>query len=109
VITAVGFAVAAALGALARAELGRRGSRPGRPLGTFVVNVSGSFLLGLLAGTAPPLFTVLGVGGLGAYTTFSSFAGDAVGLGPNRRAVVYVAGSVVGGVIAAAAGLALST
>jgi CrcB protein len=112
VITAVAFVLAAAAGTLLRAEAGRRWNRPdGFAVGTFVVNVTGSFLLGLLSEVAPPLVTVLGVGGLGAYTTFSSFARDAVALVELRRlalAALYVAGTCAAGVAAAALGLALA-
>jgi CrcB protein len=110
VITAVAFVVAAATGALARAETGRRLNRS-IPIGTLAVNVSGSFLLGLLATTAPPVLTVLGVGGLGALTTFSSFARDAVALAEDGRAyaaAAYVTVSVGLGIAAAALGVALT-
>jgi CrcB protein len=51
------------------------------PLGTFIINISGSFLLGLLGGLlaerlvphSDALRLALGVGFLGAYTTFSTF------------------------------------
>lgn len=51
------------------------------PLGTFVINVSGSFLLGILGAivaqrvmpNSESLRLALGVGFLGAYTTFSTF------------------------------------
>jgi len=113
VISAVAFVVAAALGTLARAEAGRRWNRAeGFPVGTLVVNVTGSFLLGLLSGVAPPLITVLGVGGLGAYTTFSSFARDTVALIEIRRlalAGAYVAASCCAGIAAAALGIAVAT
>ena len=110
--TAVAFAVAAAAGALARAEAGRRWNRhDGMAVGTLLVNVTGSFLLGLLSEVAPPAVTVLGVGGLGAYTTFSSFARDAVALAERRQvglACGYVVASLALGIAAAAAGVAIA-
>lgn len=112
-ITAVAFIAAAALGALARAEAGRRWNRhEGLAAGTLIVNVTGSFLLGLLVNTAPPAITMLGVGGLGAYTTFSSFARDAVALIEQRRAGVaafYVGATLSLGVAAAAMGVAIAS
>ena len=110
--TAVAFVLAAIAGALARAEVGRRWNRTdGFPAGTLVVNVTGSFLLGLLADTAPPAITVWGVAGLGAYTTFSTFARDAVALAEGRRAAVavaYVGATCLLGIAAAAAGVSLA-
>ena len=55
--------------------------------------------------------TVLGVGGLGACTTFSTFARDAVALVELRRlatAAFYVGATLVLGVAAAAAGVAIA-
>jgi CrcB protein len=51
------------------------------PLGTFVINISGSFLLGVIGAmvaqkvfpSADAVRLALGVGFLGAYTTFSTF------------------------------------
>lgn len=112
-ITAVAFVAAAAGGALARAAAGHRWNRRlGFPLGTLVVNVSGSFLVGLLAGSAPPALTVIGAGALGTYTTFSGFARDAVALVELRRpglAAVYVVATCGLAIAAAAAGVALAT
>lgn len=81
--TAIGLAVAGALGALARYGLEGLISRrfPGLfPWGTLVVNVTGSFLLGLLFAlltehltVAAWLRTALMIGFVGAYTTFSTF------------------------------------
>ena len=80
-ITVAGFVLAAAAGSLARAAAGRRWNRSGGwPGETLLVNVVGSFLLGLLHDVHPPVSTVLAVGGLGAFTTFSSFTSDAVAL-----------------------------
>jgi CrcB protein len=112
VITAVAFVAAAATGALARAAAGRRWNRhDGLAVGTLVVNVTGSLLLGLASGLTPQALTVIGVGGLGAYTTFSSFARDTAALADRRHvalAALYVAASCGLGVGAAAIGVALA-
>lgn len=58
------------------------------PVATFGINLSGSFLLGLLTGllaqlsspTADSLHLLFGVGFCGAYTTFSSFAFETIQL-----------------------------
>lgn len=111
-ITAVAFVLAASVGALARAEAGRRWNRPaGFAWGTFMVNVTGSFALGLLHDVGSPTLTVLGVGGLGAFTTFSSFARDAVALVERRdlvRSIAYVVGTCGVGIGAAALGMAVT-
>ena len=111
-ITAAAFVAAAVVGTLARVEAGRRWNRHnGIAVGTLVVNVTGSFLLGLLSEATPTTMTVLGVGGLGAYTTFSSFARDAVALVELRRlalAVFYSGATLALGVAAAAAGVAIA-
>jgi CrcB protein len=114
------FVVFGAVGALARYVLDaivQQRVRRDRPWGTFVINVSGSFVLGLLTGLvlyhglgdAPKL--VLGTGFCGAFTTFSTFTFETVRLaeeGELTAAFVYVAGSVLVAFLAAAAGLALA-
>jgi CrcB protein len=87
------------------------------PWGTFVINVTGSFALGLLTGLAlyhgfPKTWRViLGTGFLGAYTTFSTFSFETVRLledgeiGPALRNAV---GTLVVGAAAAGVGLALA-
>ena len=86
------------------------------PWGTFLVNVSGCLVLGgltglgLYHGLGVTTRTVVGTGGLGAYTTFSTFTFDTVRLaetGALRSALLNVAASMVVGLVAAAAGLAL--
>ena len=49
---------------------------PGGHRGTLLVNVAGSLLRGLLRGAGAPVPLVVGVGGLGALTTLSTFASD---------------------------------
>lgn len=86
------------------------------PWGTLVVNVTGCLVLGIVTGLGlyhglgPTARTVVGTGGMGAYTTFSTFTFETVALvegGERRVAVRYVAASFVVGLAAAAAGLAL--
>jgi CrcB protein len=116
VLVAVGFGACASAGALARWWMSNRRHRRWHdhlPLPTLVVNVSGAFALGCLAGSGigRPASTLLGTAGLGAYTTFSTFVRDAHGLLTTRstRAVaLYVSLSVVAGVGAALVGLALT-
>lgn len=88
------------------------GQRWGRsfPLGTFVINVSGSFLIGLLMTLLAERFTenpqwrlFLVVGFLGAYTTFSTFEYETGALlkdGEWFYAGLNVLGSVIAGFIA---------
>jgi fluoride exporter len=81
--TALAIAAAGALGALTRwAVNGWFTQRfPSFPLGTLVINVTGSFLIGVLfvalverTGASPTLRLALMTGFLGAYTTFSTFS-----------------------------------
>lgn len=82
----------------------------GFPRGIAVINIVGAFLLGVVTAWAPPLWwrTALGTGFCGALTTWSTFALDAVRLLHAHRpgrAAAYVAVSLIGGLIAAWAGL----
>ncbi|MFN2448315.1 MAG: CrcB family protein [Candidatus Baltobacteraceae bacterium] len=92
---------------------------PGFPWPTMLINITGSFAIGVLAELALTranagtplvrLFFMTGV--LGGYTTFSTFSFDALQLIGGRAvllAVAYIAGSVILGVIAAFGGVALA-
>jgi CrcB protein len=87
------------------------------PWGTFVVNVTGCLALGVLTGLGlyhgldATTRTVLGTGGIGAYTTFSTFTFETVRLaeeGAINEALRNVAASVLVGLSAASVGLALT-
>jgi CrcB protein len=76
--TWIAVAVVGGIGAVARFLAdGWVGTRLGSelPLGTFTVNVSGSFLLGLLDGLALSgnAMIIVGTAMIGAYTTFSTW------------------------------------
>ncbi|HAO40131.1 MAG: fluoride efflux transporter CrcB [Planctomycetaceae bacterium TMED241] len=87
------------------------------PYGTFVINITGSLVMGLIAGylafkgeASQPwrLFVMTGI--LGGYTTFSAFSLDAVTLyerGEMGLALFYVVGSVVLSIAGLIGGLAL--
>lgn len=109
-VTAVGFAVAAAAGSLVRFVAQRRWTGHRIPVGTLAVNLAGSFLLGTVAGWAPPVVTVVGTAGLGAVTTFSTFADEVVTMWePDRVAAwTYLCLSLFGGVALAWTGLRLA-
>ena len=86
------------------------------PWGTLAINVLGSFAIGAviaLAGiriVAPDARLFLAVGVLGGFTTFSTFSYDTLGLvneGAFLQAGLYVGISVVGGILAAFAGVAI--
>jgi CrcB protein len=112
-------AIGGALGASARYLTGLAAARllgKGFPWGTIIVNILGSFAMGVLVVAllhlsgnryAPLLMTGL----LGGFTTFSAFSLDAVTLyerGQITLALTYVAGSVLLSIAALAAGLILA-
>lgn len=104
-----------ALGALARYLTDVAvASRFGRdfPWGTLVVNVVGSFVIGLvLGGMTGRAALFLATGFCGALTTYSTFAGETVGLLDQRapwRALANMLLSPALGVAAAIAGVALT-
>lgn len=109
-----------ALGAMARHGVGSlvlRTVGDGFPWGTLLINVLGSFLIGLLVGILAlvgqwsqeiRLFAVVGV--LGGFTTFSAFSLESVLLfekGQIGAAILYVSASVLGSVLATLLGLYL--
>jgi CrcB protein len=112
------IAFGSALGGAARYLFGgwiqdRAGA--GFPVGTLVINVTGSFLLGLLyryaadsAAITPEVRAMLTIGICGGYTTFSTFSYETVRLleeGEFGRAGLYIAMSILLSVAAAFLGL----
>ncbi len=87
------------------------------PLGTLLINVSGTLLLALLttlvlAGAVKPEWRlILGTGFLGAFTTFSTFELEAEGLlarGEWLPAGVYIGGNLLLGFLAVFVGRAIA-
>jgi fluoride exporter len=110
------ISVGGALGALARWGLGTvlPAGATGFPLATFVTNVSGCLLIGVLMVFVTEVWTgrrllrpFLGVGVLGGYTTFSTYAVESTRLfmlGAGLTALAYLAATVVTALAAVYAG-----
>ena len=107
-LVAAGGALGAAARHFAAAQFGASA------LTTFAVNISGAFLIGLLAGS--PIGgdlrarLLIGTGFLGGYTTFSALELESLMAWRDsgwRIAALNLVGSVVAGLAAVAAGLAL--
>lgn len=108
-----GIALGGALGALSRYYLnlfiqGRlgQGNWAAFPLGTLVINVVGSFLLGLVIAlsarglVSPELRLAFGTGFVGAFTTFSTFEWESDLLlrgGDGLRSALYIFGNLFAG------------
>jgi len=116
----VAIAVGGALGTLARYGVNRALVPPslGFPWPTFVVNVTGSLILGLVVTMvverwSPTRFVrpFVAVGFCGGFTTFSTMVVSAAQLGQHGRsglAAVYLVGSLLAGLVAVALGTALA-
>jgi fluoride exporter len=110
---------AGAIGALARYLLGRfiaERVTSQFPLGTFVINISGAFVIGLLSALlsrkliSPVAQLTLATGFLGGYTTFSTMNWEGTQLARSGSLLVsmlYLGGSLLCGLVAAALGLVL--
>ncbi|MBM4761487.1 fluoride efflux transporter CrcB [Bacillus sp. B15-48] len=80
------------------------------PLGTWIINISGSFLLGVIFNLylhEDWLMLLAGIGFCGAYTTFSTFGNETVQLIVQHKlklALLYVVASTVVSILAASLG-----
>lgn len=121
-MTAIYIGIAGGLGSICRYLLGSWvartwGSKVSIPLATVSVNILGSLLMGLLVGLLTSrveldarLRVILGIGFLGGFTTYSSFALETVGLIEKRSvgsAAFYLALTLVCAGVACFAGIAI--
>lgn len=119
-MTYIWIGLGAALGANLRYLVGRLMAEwlgVGFPWGTLTINVTGSFLIGVIAtllgerldvGPEWRLFLIVGV--LGGYTTFSTFSLDTINLMSADRwlaGIAYILGSVLLGLAACVLGIML--
>ncbi len=107
--------VAGAAGALTRYWIGLAVGVRSFPWATFGINITGSFILGVVLTLGADrdwsanITVPIAVGFLGAYTTFSTFSYETQTLlrtGRAATALGYIAASVIVGVAAAAGGYA---
>ena len=102
-------------GGLCRFQLGKVISRRAErsfPLGTFLINISGALLLGILTSAAPAnqIYLLFGEGFCGAFTTFSTFMYEGFQLFQDNKtlnAITYMIGTLLLGLIAYVLGLEL--
>jgi len=102
-------------GGLVRFQLGKvLSQKPATvfPVGTFVINITGALLLGVLTSmdAGNNLYLLLGDGFLGAYTTFSTFMYEGFHLfqgNEKMNAFVYIIGSLLLGIAGYVCGFAI--
>ena len=108
----VGVAALGAIGSLARFHLGSMVTArwpSDFPFGTFVVNLTGGFVLGVLTARSlsGDVLLLVGTGLLGGYTTFSTWMVEAQRLGEDGDWMLlwlYLFGSMLAGLAAAGGG-----
>ncbi len=106
--------IGGAFGSIARYAVGKKISKKADtdfPLGTFIINISGAILLGLLngSGSGKNMLLLLGDGFLGAYTTFSTFMYEGFDLfrkNEKKTALLYTVCSLLLGIAGFFAGYA---
>ncbi|MHC1720029.1 MAG: fluoride efflux transporter CrcB [Clostridiaceae bacterium] len=106
-------AVGGAFGSITRFVIGRRiteKSRTNFPIGTFLINISGAFLLGVVSsfGLNSNISMFIGTGFLGAFTTFSTFMYEGFNLFQDNEklnALGYIFGSLILGIIGFVVGI----
>lgn len=114
--TALWVAVGGAIGSVARYGVAGVVNSSAHPWGTVLVNLVGSFALGLVVGVWGFELTDshrvgIAIGLLGGFTTFSAFSVDVLRLWESGRGVLAVSSvvvSVLGGLVAALAGILLA-
>lgn len=111
------LAIGGALGSITRFKLGELIGRKNTtrfPLGTFFINITGAFLLGIVSTLVSnkQILLLLADGFLGAYTTFSTFMYEGFNLIENRKllnATIYIFSSLILGVLGYLLGYLLSS
>jgi CrcB protein len=101
------LSIGGALGAVSRYKLGilmMKHEKHTFPFGTFLINITGALLLGILCGLniSGNYYLLLGDGFCGAFTTFSTFSVESVQLIRGKawkKSILYIVSSVAAGLI----------
>ncbi|WNC12423.1 fluoride efflux transporter CrcB [Brevibacillus brevis] len=111
----IAVAAGGAVGSILRYGLSLAANSPGLPAGTWLANIIGSFLIGMLSvwgkeqGILPPqVYLLFATGVMGGFTTFSTFSLEVIsfwGDGQILRGTVYALLSLAAGLLACAAGV----
>jgi fluoride exporter len=107
--------IGGAFGSIVRYILGKTVTEKSRttfPIGTFIINLTGAILLGLVSSldVGRNAYLLLGDGFLGAYTTFSTFMYEGFNLFQKNKkldAITYIIGSLILGILGYAIGFRL--
>jgi CrcB protein len=99
--------IGGALGSIVRFAIGKtisENSKLNFPFGTFIINSSGAFLLGIVSSISlsKNVALLISYGFLGAYTTFSTFMYEGFNLvqeNEKLNAFIYITGSIIAGII----------
>ena len=116
-MTYVLVAVGGTAGSIVRYSLGKFISEKSNisfPIGTFIINITGAILLGIVfsIGLSSNILLLLGEGFLGAYTTFSTFMYEGFNLFQEKEklnAFIYILCSLILGTLGYAAGIKIGS
>jgi CrcB protein len=103
-------AIGGFLGANCRYIIGKKLNHSTFPTGTLTINLLGAFLLGLMAGMQIKghVYSLFGIGFMGAFTTFSTFMLEAEQLRKKQQSIkfyLYLAVTFVFGLLLSAFGI----
>lgn len=106
------IAIGGGAGSLVRYSLGKvigEKSNMNFPIGTFIINITGAILLGIISSisVSSNIMLLLADGFLGAYTTFSTFMYEGFNLFQEREkinAFIYILGTLILGTLGFALG-----
>ncbi|SKA96797.1 CrcB protein [Caloramator quimbayensis] len=109
--------VGGALGSITRYKLGKMIAEKHSttyPIGTFIINITGALLLGILSSlnSNKNVYILLGDGFLGAYTTFSTFMYEGFNLFQENEkinAFIYILSTLILGIIGYTIGLKIGS